>query len=373
MRARGKREQEYLRWQLEELRGAALRIGEEDELAAQRSVARHAARLTELTGQALEALRGDEGVAAAAAGVRAAAELDKRLEDAAGRLAVIEEELAEAAADVRRYYEEIDADPRLLAAIEERLALLDGIKRKFGGSIEAAIAERDRLEAQLGVGEDLEGAIAIAVDAASQARAKLEREAAGLTKARQTAAARLAKAVDAELAGLRLEGAGFEVHLMPRQAITPEGSENAEMMFSANPGEPLAPLARVASGGELARVMLAIRAVGAEADRLPTLIFDEVDAGIGGEAALQVGLRLKGLGAGRQVLVVTHLAQIACFADHHLVVEKAPGPEGRNLVRVRELAGRDERAAELARMMSGGVTEKALARAHELMEEAGAG
>jgi DNA repair protein RecN (Recombination protein N) len=116
--------------------------------------------------------------------------------------------------------------------------------------------------------------------------------------------------------------------------------------------------------------MLAIRAVGAEAERLPTLIFDEVDAGIGGEAALQVGLRLKALGATRQVLVVTHLAQIACFADHHLVVEKSAGPQGRNLVRVRELAGDEERAAELARMMSGGVTEKALARAHELLAEA---
>src|SRR5205814_6100445 len=157
----------------------------------------------------------------------------------------------------------------------------------------------------------------------------------------------------AELGGLRLEGAQFDVRLVARP-VAAEGAESAEMMFSANPGEPPAPLARVASGGELARVMLAVRAVGAEAERLPTLIFDEVDAGIGGEAAVQVGLRLKALGSGRQVLVVTHLAQIACFADHHLVVEKAPGPEGRNVVRVRELDA-DERASELARMMSGGV------------------
>jgi DNA repair protein RecN (Recombination protein N) len=372
MRARGKREQEYLRWQLEELRSASLRPGEEEELAAQRSVARHAARLTELTGRALETLRGDEGVAAAAAGIRSAAELDARLEEVAGRLGVIEEELADATAEVRRYWEGIDADPRRLEAIEERLALLEGIKRKYGGSIEAAIADRDRLEAQLGVGEDLEGAIANAGEDASRARTRLEKEAAALSRARQAGAERLARAVRAELGGLKLEGAGFEVRLQLRQAITAEGAEGAEMMFSANPGEPLAPLARVASGGELARVMLAIRAVGAEAERLPTLIFDEVDAGIGGEAALQVGLRLKGLGEGRQVLVVTHLAQIACFADHHLVVEKAPGPNGRNLVRVRELTSTTERAVELARMMSGGVTEKALARAHELLEDAGA-
>jgi DNA repair protein RecN (Recombination protein N) len=145
------------------------------------------------------------------------------------------------------------------------------------------------------------------------------------------------------------------------------------MRFSANPGEAPAPLARVASGGELSRVMLAIRTAGAESERLPTLVFDEVDAGIGGEAAVQVGLRLKALGARRQVLVVTHLAQIACFADHHLVVEKAPGPGGRVVVRVRELKTGEERARELARMMSGTITEKALARARELLEEARGG
>jgi DNA repair protein RecN (Recombination protein N) len=177
------------------------------------------------------------------------------------------------------------------------------------------------------------------------------------------------KAVAAELDGLRLEGARFEVELRPQPEVGPAGAEIAEMMFSANPGEPLAPLARVASGGELARVMLAIKTVGADADRLPTLVFDEVDAGIGGEAAIQVGLRLKALGSRHQVLVVTHLAQIASFADHHLVVEKAAGPDGRNVVSVRELAGDDDRAREIARMMSGGVTAKAVARAHELLEE----
>jgi DNA repair protein RecN (Recombination protein N) len=116
--------------------------------------------------------------------------------------------------------------------------------------------------------------------------------------------------------------------------------------------------------------MLAIKTAGSEAERLPTLIFDEVDAGIGGEAALQVGVRLKALGARRQVLVVTHLAQIACFADHHLVVEKVAGEDGRNVVTLRELATDEERAAELARMMSGRATDKALARAHELLDEA---
>jgi DNA repair protein RecN (Recombination protein N) len=203
-----------------------------------------------------------------------------------------------------------------------------------------------------------------------QARAHLEAAAGRLTKARAEGARRMQKAVAAELQGLSLEGARFEVELRPRAEIGPDGAELAEMMFSANPGEPLAPLARVASGGELARLMLAIKTVGADADRMPTLVFDEVDAGIGGEAATQVGLRLKALGAKRQVLVVTHLAQIASFADHHLLVEKSPGADGRNVVSVRELHSDDERSAELARMMSGGITAKALARARELLDEA---
>ena len=261
-------------------------------------------------------------------------------------------------------------DPGRLEAVEARLALLDGIKRKHGGSVDSAIAERERLERQLGATEDIAGAIAVAVKARDLARAGLEAAAAKLTTARGDGARRMQKAVASELQGLRLEGARFEVALRPRPEIGPDGAELAQMMFSANPGEPLAPLARVASGGELARLMLAIKTVGADVDRLPTLVFDEVDAGIGGEAAIQVGLRLKALGAKRQVLVVTHLAQIASFADHHLVVEKAPGADGRNVVSVRELRSDDERAAELARMMSGGVTPKALARARELLDEA---
>ncbi len=370
MRDRGEREREYLRWQLEELRAANLRPGEDEELAGERSVARHAARLSEVTGEALEALRGEEGVPRAAAGLRAASELDARLASLADRLVALEEELADVTAEVRRYAEAIDADPRRLEEIEERLALIETIKRKHGGSIEAAIAERDRLAAQLEEAEDIGAAVEAARGRAAAAREQLVSAAARLTAARSRAAGTLGEAVAAELQGLRLEGARFEVHLEPRPEVGPAGAEQAEMMFSANPGEPLAPLARVASGGELARVMLAVKTATAQADRLPTLVFDEVDAGIGGEAALQVGLRLKALGSRHQVLVVTHLPQIACFADHHLVVEKTAGAGGRNVVRVRELGSDDEKAAELARMMSGRVTEKALARAHELIQEA---
>jgi DNA repair protein RecN (Recombination protein N) len=309
-------------------------------------------------------------VARAAVALRTAAGLDPRLAGDAERLDGLTEELADVAAEVRRYSELLDSDPNRLEAIESRLAVLDTIKRKYGGSIEGALEEQRRLERQVGATADLEGAMAAATAEHDARRADLEAAAARLTKARTAAAGRMKEAVARELQGLRLEGARFDVALRGQPEIGAAGAEVAEMMFSANPGEPLAPLARVASGGELARVMLAIKTVGADADRLATLVFDEVDAGIGGEAAIQVGLRLKKLGERHQVLVVTHLAQIASFADHHLVVEKSPAKDGRNVVTVRELAGQEERARELARMMSGGVTAKAVARAHELLEEA---
>jgi len=369
LRSRGRREEEYLRWQLEELRSADVRVGEDTELAAERAAVRHSARLAALGHESIAALQ-EEGVARAAAAIGTAAELDPRLRDQAARLAALEEEVADVVAEIRHYGELLDSDPGRLEVIESRLAVLDGIKRKYGGSLAAAITERERLEGQIGATQDLDAAVAEAERERDRSRVELEAASARLTKARSGAATRMQKAVVAELTGLRLEGARFEIALRGRPDIGPDGAEAAEMMFSANPGEPIAPLARVASGGELARLMLAIKTVGADADRLPTLVFDEVDAGIGGEAAIQVGVRLKALGTKHQVLVVTHLAQIASFADHHLVVEKSPDLNGRNVVTVRELSSDEERAKELARMMSGGVTAKALARARELLEEA---
>ena len=370
LRDRGAREREFGEWQLGELRRARLRAGEDQELAAERSLSRHAVRLAELTLGAREGLEAGDGPARAATQVRAAAELDPRLAALAERLEATGEELRDVGEELRRYAEAIDADPVRLEAVESRLAELEAVKKRFGGSLEAALAELERLELELGDGEDLADAITAAGRDVAARRQDLESGAATLTQLRRKAAERMSREVGVELAGLRLEGARFEVALEPRPELTPAGAEQALMRFSANPGEPLGPLARVASGGELARVMLAIKTVGAEADRLPTLVFDEVDAGIGGEAALQVGVRLAALGATKQVLVVTHLAQIAAFGDHHLVVEKTVGAQGRNLVRVRELDGAEGRAGELARMMSGSVTAKALARAHELLEEA---
>jgi len=296
MRARGQREQEYMRWQLDELRAAALAPGEDEALTAERTAVRHAARLVELVQESTDALQ-EEGLARAAGTVRTAAALDVRLAEQAARLEALAEEASDVAAEIRRYRDLLDSDPKRLETIEARLSVLDAIKRKYGGSVDSALQELERLERQLGDSSDLEGAMAKAELTVRERRDDLERAAAGLSKARGVAARRLQKGVAAEMEGLRLEGARFEVTLKPQGEIGPAGAEMSEMMFSANPGEPLAPLARVASGGELARVMLAIKTVGAASDRVATLVFDEVDSGIGGEAAIQVGMRLKALGS----------------------------------------------------------------------------
>jgi DNA repair protein RecN (Recombination protein N) len=210
-------------------------------------------------------------------------------------------------------------------------------------------------------------AIQAAAAALEQARTLLEARTAELSECRRQGAQRLGRDVKEELAGLSLADAAFEVRLLPRTQPTAEGAEQAEMVFSANPGEAAAPLVKVASGGELARVMLAIRTAGAEADRLPTLVFDEVDAGIGGEAAVQVGFRLKRLGAVRQVLVVTHLAQVAAHADRQVSVRKGE-VDGRTVALTTEL-GPEERIVELSRMLSGSPdSDTARRHARELLE-----
>ncbi|MDQ6898786.1 MAG: DNA repair protein RecN [Candidatus Dormibacteraeota bacterium] len=367
---RSRQDEEYLRWQLNQLHSANPRPGEDEELSAERAAARHAVRLAELVGDAGQTLRTDASLAAAVGALRSAAELDSRLAALPERLALLTEEVGEIGSELRHYLDSLNNNPRRLAEIEDRLAVLEQLKRRYNGSLEAAIEERARLETQLAEAGDLGPRLNLARATVAARRAELEAAAGTLTDARTEASARLTQAVAAELKGLRLEDARFEIQLAGRPELGAEGAEQAEMLFAANPGEPLGPLARVASGGELSRVMLALRTAAAEADRLPTLVFDEVDAGIGGEAARQVGLRLQRLGRRHQVLVVTHLAQIACYADHHLVVEKTLGGSGRNVVQVRELKSGAERAAELARMMSGGVTEKALARARELIDEA---
>ena len=275
------------------------------------------------------------------------------------RLRALADSLDDVSNDLRLLTEQLEDDPERLAAIRERRQLLRNLRRKYGETLHEVMAERDQLVERLGAlkGRDAE---LVRLDAAmSEAHAAVAVAAARVASDRRTAAPKLAADVQKVLRTLALKSAMVEV------AVAGDGpADEVTFLFSANKGEPLQPLAKVASGGELARTMLALRLVLTEAP--DTLIFDEVDAGIGGQAALAIGQALRQLGERHQVLVVTHLAQVAACADQHIVVEKREHQK-RTVASVRPLAG-DERAREVARMLSGhGESGAAIDHARELL------
>jgi DNA repair protein RecN (Recombination protein N) len=327
------RDLDLLRFELAEIEEVGPTVEEEAALTAER------ARLREIDGLRAAAAGGAEALAPAdgdggAAQTMAAAErladavdgADPELDALAERLRGLRLEAEDLGGELRRYLDGIDADPERLEQVEARLSEYDRLTRKDGGTVEAVLAhaercrvERDRLENAEVVVEQAEADLA----AAEAERAKL---AARLTKGRREAAPRLAEGVVAELAALAMDGASFEVVLEPREEIAATGAERVELMLAPNPGVPAAPVRESASGGELSRVMLALMAV-AGAGGAATLVFDEVDSGVGGQTARAVGERLRALGAGRQVLCITHLPQIAAMADRHFRIEKSPGEE----------------------------------------------
>ncbi|MBI5596299.1 MAG: DNA repair protein RecN [Elusimicrobia bacterium] len=364
---------DLLRFQASELEAADPRAGEEAELEAELPRLKHAARLAELAAEAYARLYEAEGSAEEQLGA-AERSLDEmvRLDPAAGAareaLGRAREAASEAASALSSYKDSEASDPERLDQLLSRLDLLGKLKRKYGGSLDEVVASRSRLEAEL---ERLEshgeraGTVADELAAAEKAaRAAAE----DLHKARAKGAKRLCERVQAEFAGLHLGKARLSVCVeLDDEALGPTGSDRVEFLLAANPGEPLKPLRSVASGGELSRVMLALKTVLAEADRVGTLVFDEVDAGVGGAVGSAVGDRLAALGRRRQVLVVTHLPQVACRAAVHFEVAKAVRG-GRTQTRVGRLEG-EGRVEALARMLGGRtVTEAGRRHALELLE-----
>ena len=360
------RRQDFLSFQVLEIDAARIVPVELEALRAERSRLAHADRLREEGAAALALVSGDPARAdtagaadllgEAARRVAAMARLDPALESLAARVEGLAAEARDAALELERCAEGVEADPARLAGIEERLAAVDRLRRKYGGTPEEILRFRDdaagelaRLEGASAREAELEKAREIAVD-------ELERAAEALSRGRARAARALARAVEAELRGLAMPEARFEVALEPAPVpeglpCGPAGREAPEFRLSANPGEPLRPLQRVASGGELSRSFLALRNALREADAGMVLVFDEVDAGVGGETADRVGRALAELAAHHQVLCITHLPQIAARADLHFCVRKRV-ERGRSVTRVGVVTG-DERVEEIARMAGG--------------------
>ena len=363
---------ELLRHQVNEIRSAAPRATEDADLEGQLRAAQHAETIARGAAEAATALR-DDGGATDALGLAeralvSAAQHDQRFVALSDRAAALAAEAAELAREVAAAGEGVDLDPATRAAAEERLALLYDLRRKYGDSLDAVVAfgdeaarELDRLENQEGERNRLR-----AEEAAR--RAALEDAAADLTRARREAAARLVGAVNGELAPLGLSSGSFGIDVEEAE-IGPRGRDRVTFTFAPNPGEPARPLGRIASGGEASRLSLAIKVVLAASDETPLLVFDEVDAGVGGRNAAALGERLKALSAHHQVLCVTHLAQVAAHADSHLRVGKRVA-DGRTVTDVVDLTA-EQRTAELAAMLAGeGAGDAAHAAAEALLRAA---
>ena len=363
------REKDLVAHQVREIETANLVPGEVEDLRAEESRLAHAERIREELTRARAALTDEAGgvdaLREAHAALADASSLDPDLAEMAGRLRSLTEEAADAGAAVRERAEVVELDPARLEEVRARIAAIRGLERKYGDGEEAVLAFLERARGRL---DELERSGVEGEELAARA-ARLEAEAgsaaSALGETRRRAASRLARALGAELSELGMEGASVDVRVSEPGELGPAGRETAEIVFSGGPGQEELPLHRVASGGELSRVMLACRTVLADLDDVPTLVFDEVDAGIGGRAGVAVGRRLARLGRTRQVLVVTHLPQIACFADRHFRVTKEA-----SVARLADLDG-SARVEELSRMLSGMPTEEAASHAEQLLAEAG--
>lgn len=363
---------ELLRYQVDEISSAAPRPGEDAELEAQLRAAQHAETIARSAAEAVAALR-DEGGANDALSVAerafvAAAQHDERFGPLADRAASLAAEAAELARDAAAAGEAVELDPATRAAAEERLALLYDLRRKYGDALEAVVAFGEAASAELERLEHQEGARERLRAEEAQRRTALEEAGGGLSTARRAAAEQLAAAVNAELVPLGLPSGSFAIEIEPAE-VGPQGGDRVTFAFAPNPGEPARPLGRIASGGEASRLSLAIKVVLAAADETPLLVFDEIDAGVGGRNAAALGQRLRALSHYHQVLCVTHLAQVAAHADAHIRVGKRVS-DGRTMTEAHDLTP-EERTAELAAMLAGeGAGDEARAAAEALLRAA---
>lgn len=350
------------------------RLDEYEELLASLSKAEHAEALALATNTAAEVLSGEDGATDLLA--RAIHELDgvsaydEQLKACAESLREASYVLEDVARETRSYCDSIDFDSESLAADQERMSALQGLLRTYGPRMEDVIAARDAAAELVSLVDDAAERESAARKAQEQAEEMLADAAQTLSDARKIAAPQFAQAVTNQLKRLEMGGAQLtcEVVDLPRNQWTSQGSTSVEFLFQPGAGMQPRPLVRIASGGEVSRVMLAIKVVLGEADRVNTLVFDEVDAGVGGSTAVALADVLSDLADTHQVLVVTHLAQVAVRGDIHYVVEKLSAENGMPETRLRALSP-DDRPAEIARMLSGEVTETSLAHAREMLNK----
>ncbi len=345
--------------QIDEIGSADIQPDEQGELERRYQLANNSSLLLELAGGISAALSGDGGgsiVASLSELARQIRELEKHdpgVSEFTGAFDTALVELEELGHTLRNYSEGLELDPSALAEMETRLDLLESLKRKYGNTLEDVVLFRQQAQDKLarieGRGEELERLAA----SAAAARTELESRARKLAAKRRRAAPRLARAIAAHLHELGFERAHFEIALETLDAPAPGGGEAIDFMFSPNPGEVAKPLRLIASSGEISRVMLAAKCALARQDSIPLMVFDEIDANVGGEIAQAVGAKMAALGTSHQVISITHLPQVASLAECHYVVSKEFGDDGRTRSRLSKITGK-RRIGEIARMLGGG-------------------
>ena len=367
--------EDLLKFQVQEIGSAQLSPGEDARLEQERNILSNAERLAVLADDAYQCLYNADG---AIVGQLARVEsflielvrTDDRMKDLAETCSGAAAQLQDLAGRLRDYKEGIEYDPKRLEQIEDRLHLIASLKKKYAPAVEEILVFHQKAQDDLAVLSGRDERLKTLQAALEEGRLKCADLAKRLTKERMRTARSLEKKVESELAQLKMGRTTFEIRIESRDGIDdfgPSGADAIEFVIAPNPGEAPKPLARIASGGELSRIMLSLKSILAAVDRVPTLIFDEVDAGIGGGVAEVVGQRLKDLARHRQVLCVTHLAQIASQAATHFTVEKGLS-DGRTVTQVKKLA-KEARVEEIARMLGGReLTPTAFKHAREMLD-----
>ncbi len=370
--AESAREQELdlLRHQVNEITAAKLDPAEEEEIEARYKLASNSKRLIELASGVVTRLsEADESVLSQLAEtqrlLRELEKIDRGVTEFADSHAAAVVELSEISRSLAKYVEQLDLDPQQLAALEQRVSLFETLKRKYGGSLGAVIAFGEQAAARMAKIEGRDAVLERLSQEIGATRGELDRAADALRKLRAKAAPKLSDTVRRNLRDLGFKQSGFEARLTPVPEPRASGTDGLELLFSPNPGEPLKPLRSIASSGEISRLMLAIKSSLAAQDAIPLLVFDEIDANVGGEIANAVGAKMRALASDHQVLCITHLPQVAAAASTHFVVTKEVSG-GRTHSALREVDAKARRE-EIARML-GGKTQSALEHAATLLK-----
>jgi DNA repair protein RecN (Recombination protein N) len=369
---------DYLRFQIDEIDRLAPEEGEDERLAAERARLAHADRLQRGVATAESLLYGEDGsafdkLAKATAEVEALGHIDAELVGVAQTLDSARREVEESARQLQKYLTHVEADPVRLEAVDDRLAELRRLTRKHGGTLAEVLVRQSELRAELATLDNTDARLAELDAEIDRLDARALEAAVVLSRARKKAGKKLARAVEAEVADMNLEGARFAAAIervagVRAVELGPNGLDEVEFLWSANQGEPLRPLARIVSGGELSRLMLAVKRVLAARDLVSLYVFDEVDTGLGGSAADAIGRKIQAVASGHQAIAITHLAPIAACAHHHLCVRKEV-VDGRTVSVVAAVSG-GERAGEIGRMIDGTVTRATRRAAREMLARA---